>query len=56
MLSYDMYSVIIKGEIAIMTTTCMLDHKGFAFFFPHFCKALPILLILYLPTFLHLWA
>ena len=54
MVSYNMYSVIIKGEIAIMTTTRMLDRKGFTFFFPHFCKALPILLILYLPTFLHL--
>ena len=53
MVLHDMYSGINKGEIAIMTTTCMLDRKGFAFFFPHCCKALPILLILYLPTFLH---
>ena len=38
MVSYDMYSVINKGEIAIMTTTRMLDRKGFTFFFPHFLR------------------
>ena len=37
MVSYDMYSVINKGEIA-MTTTRMLDCKRFAFFFHIFVK------------------